>query len=165
MPKKPATKKPATKKTATKKTATKKTAAKKAATKKPAAKLSARERGVTVEDYVGGLPAERREVVQRLSALVRKIVPAATASIKWGQPVFEHHGPLIWMKSTASHVGFGFWRGAELPDPVGVLEGTGDRMRHVKIRSATDIDDKVLGALIRAAAKLNSVHGDPTRRP
>jgi len=95
---------------------------------------------------------------------VHAVVPNASASIKWGQPVFESGGPMIWMKAFANHFGFGFWRGAELPDPKGVLQGTGDRMRHVKLRDAKDVDTPTLKALVRAAAKANATKGDPTKR-
>jgi hypothetical protein len=36
------------------------------------------------------------------------------------------------------HVNVGFFYGAELPDPMGVLEGTGRRMRHVKVRPGAE---------------------------
>lgn len=140
-----------------------------AAKRKPAAKKlpatpSARERGVTLAQYWAGLSAAHRAIAERLDALVRKAVPGVAASIKWGQPVYESNGPMIWAKAFAKHFGFGFWRGAELPDPAGVLEGDGDRMRHVKLRDAQDIDEKVLRALVLAAAKANAKKGDPSKR-
>jgi hypothetical protein len=49
------------------------------------------------------------------------------------------------------HVNVGFFQGASLPDPAGVLEGTGKFMRHVKLRPGDDIDATVLEALIAAA--------------
>ena len=50
-----------------------------------------------------------------------------------------------------SHVNVGFFRGAELNDPSGLLEGTGKYMRHVKLRPDRAIDDTALGDLIAAA--------------
>ena len=49
------------------------------------------------------------------------------------------------------HVNVGFFHGAFLPDPAGLLEGTGKRMRHVKLRPGTAVDAEALGALIDAA--------------
>jgi len=49
------------------------------------------------------------------------------------------------------HVNVGFFHGAELPDPEGLLEGTGKRMRHVKLRSPGGVNDASLEQLIRAA--------------
>ena len=50
-----------------------------------------------------------------------------------------------------AHVNVGFFRGAGLDDPAGLLQGTGKRMRHVKLRPGTLPDEAALTALIRAA--------------
>jgi len=50
-----------------------------------------------------------------------------------------------------AHVNVGFFRGAELADPKGLLEGTGKYMRHVKLRPGGGIDAAALGELIDAA--------------
>jgi hypothetical protein len=49
------------------------------------------------------------------------------------------------------HVNVGFFRGAELADPAGLLEGTGKTMRHVKLRPDDDIDAAALIELIESA--------------
>ncbi|MDA0833622.1 MAG: DUF1801 domain-containing protein [Planctomycetota bacterium] len=50
-----------------------------------------------------------------------------------------------------AHVNVGFFRGADLPDPAGLLEGTGKFMRHVKLRPDVDIDSAALRRLIETA--------------
>lgn len=50
-----------------------------------------------------------------------------------------------------AHVNVGFFRGASLPDPAGLLEGTGKYMRHVKLRTGAEVDVSALRALIKAA--------------
>jgi hypothetical protein len=52
-----------------------------------------------------------------------------------------------------AHVNVGFFRGAELPDPDGVLEGTGRFMRHVKLRPGQEIPATALTDLIASAYK------------
>jgi hypothetical protein len=49
------------------------------------------------------------------------------------------------------HVNVGFFRGAEIADPDGLLEGTGKFMRHVKLRPEHEIDAKALRKLIETA--------------
>jgi hypothetical protein len=49
------------------------------------------------------------------------------------------------------HVNVGFFFGAFLEDPSGLLEGTGKRMRHVKLWPGRATDDAALGRLIGAA--------------
>lgn len=48
-------------------------------------------------------------------------------------------------------VNLGFYKGTLLPDPSSLLEGTGAKMRHVKIRSIEDAEQPKIRNLIRAA--------------
>jgi hypothetical protein len=50
-----------------------------------------------------------------------------------------------------AHVNVGFFRGAEIADPKGLLEGTGKFMRHVKLRPGGDFDAPALTKLIDTA--------------
>jgi hypothetical protein len=57
-----------------------------------------------------------------------------------------------------SHVSVGFYLGADLDDPAGLLEGSGKRMRHVKLRPGVEPDLMALRRLIEDA------HADMLRR-
>jgi hypothetical protein len=50
-----------------------------------------------------------------------------------------------------AHVNVGFFRGAEIADPEGLLEGTGRYMRHVKLRPDRTVDERPLMKLIEIA--------------
>ena len=50
-----------------------------------------------------------------------------------------------------AHVNVGFFRGAEIADPKGLLEGTGKFMRHVKLRPGHDVNPTALTKLIETA--------------
>ncbi len=50
-----------------------------------------------------------------------------------------------------AHVTLGIARGVELPDPAGLMEGTGKVHRHVKLRDEADLDRPELRELMRAA--------------
>jgi len=50
-----------------------------------------------------------------------------------------------------AHVNVGFFRGAELPDPDRLLEGTGRFMRHVKLRPGSEVPAAALAKLIESA--------------
>ena len=50
-----------------------------------------------------------------------------------------------------AHVNVGFFRGAEIDDPEGLLEGTGKFMRHVKLKPQRDINAAALATLIETA--------------
>ncbi|HLV66592.1 MAG TPA: DUF1801 domain-containing protein, partial [Polyangiaceae bacterium] len=50
-----------------------------------------------------------------------------------------------------AHMNVGLFNGAVLPDPAGLLEGSGKFMRHVKVRPGAEPDSAALSALIAAA--------------
>ena len=50
-----------------------------------------------------------------------------------------------------AHVNVGFFRGAEIADPDGLLEGTGKFMRHVKLSPDRHFDARALTTLIETA--------------
>lgn len=69
-----------------------------------------------------------------------------------GQPTACVDGAAFaYVDAFTSHVNVGFFQGAELLDPSGLLEGTGKFMRHVKLRPEVAIDTDALTALIGAA--------------
>lgn len=121
-------------------------------------------RGVSLATWSKRLKGWHVDALRLIRAIVARHAPAATLSIKWGQPVWEHNGPFAWAKPAKNHLSFGFWRGAELKDPEGVLEGDGDKMRHVKITSAEQARALPLEDLVEQAVKLNEKKGDPTKR-
>lgn len=59
----------------------------------------------------------------------------------------------VWLAPFAQHLTFGFYYGAQLDDPAGLLEGTGASMRHVKVRTAADLRNPALRPLLVASTK------------
>jgi hypothetical protein len=109
-----------------------------------------------VDLYVDAKPAELRDVAEKLRKLVKKTVKGTKESVNpWKIPTFESNGPMCFFMVGKYHVTFGFMRGTSLPDPAGLLEGTGKNLRHVKLRSAADVTKPALKKLIEAAARLN----------
>ena len=56
-----------------------------------------------------------------------------------------------YVNAFSAHVNVGFFFGAMLDDPAGLLEGTGKRMRHVKLRPGQHVNATALSELIAAA--------------
>lgn len=117
----------------------------------------------TVDEYVKSLDGWKRQVAESLRRIVHQAAPEAEEAIKWAQPVFSYGGPFAYFKALKESINFGFWRGADLDDPRGLLEGTGDKMRHVKIRSLDDLQEDALAGFVRQAVAMNRSEGDPTR--
>lgn len=174
--KKRSAKKPAAKKSTAKKSAAKKITAKKVAARKGAARKKAParrqraapsidpQRGTNVDEWAKKLSGWQADALKIIRALVTRHAPGATLAMKWGQPVWEQNGPFAWLRPAAKHVSFGFWRGAEMNDPEGHLEGAGDRMRHLEVSSAADLAALPIEGFVKQAVALNGSKGDPTKR-
>lgn len=52
------------------------------------------------------------------------------------------------MSPYSKHVNLGIWGGADLPDPAGLLEGSGKAHRHVKVRRPDELERPELRALM-----------------
>ena len=57
----------------------------------------------------------------------------------------------------AKHINLGFYWGAQMDDPEGVLEGSGKQLRHIKIRSQADLGTPVIRDYLRRAVPDGSV--------
>jgi len=60
----------------------------------------------------------------------------------------EHYAYIAVFKA---HLNLGFYYGAGLPDPKGMLEGTGKNLRHVKLRDLATCKSPAIKALVKAA--------------
>ncbi len=56
--------------------------------------------------------------------------------------------PFGYVNVFRAHVNVGFFNGARLSDPTGLLLGDGKRMRHVKLVPGAVVDEEALGRLI-----------------
>jgi hypothetical protein len=113
--------------------------------------------------YIAGFPDWRGEAMSLAVDAILAAAPEATVSIKWSQPVFDLGGPFAYVKAFRTSVNVGFWRGAELDDPGDLLAGDGDRMRHLKLTAAGQLDVDRLAGWVREAVALNATQGDPTK--
>jgi len=117
----------------------------------------------TVDNYIAGLEESKAGIVTRVRKIVLQAAPQAKESIKWAQPVYESNGPFAYIKAITNYVNFGFWRGVDIKDPKGLLQGSGSKMRHVKLTSLDNIDESTFADFVRQAIELNRAKGDPTR--
>jgi hypothetical protein len=94
-------------------------------------------------------------VARALRSFVKGIVPGVKETVNsWGIPTFEKKAPFCFYMVGKNHVTFGFHFGTSLPDPKGLLEGTGENIRHVKLPKVEDLKQKGLRELVRVAARL-----------
>ena len=105
--------------------------------------------------YVRDENPELRKVARALRSFVKKTVPGTKETVNaWGIPTFEAPDPFCFYMAGRNHVTFGFHFGTSLNDPESLLEGTGKNIRHVKLRTVADLEQKSLRELVLAAARL-----------
>jgi len=110
---------------------------------------------IWIADYVSKA-GEFEGVAKAVRALVKKSVKGVEEYVSpWKIPSFDSNGPLGCFMVGREHVTFAFLRGAALPDPEKLLEGTGKGVRHVKLRSVADVKQPGVKKLVVEAAKLN----------
>ena len=79
----------------------------------------------------------------------------SSETVKWGNGCWlGKEYPVIFLHSEPDHLQFGFFAGAEMKDPRKILQGSGQYVRHVKVRTVGDIDAREFSRMIREAAKL-----------
>ena len=99
-----------------------------------------------------------RPLARRLRHIVLAVDPAAIEVVRLGDRAATYGvGPkkmsegYAYILPYALWVNLGFYKGTDLPDPAALLQGTGAKMRHVKIRSPAEADAPEVRALIEAA--------------
>jgi len=112
----------------------------------------------TFTDLVKIAHKPQQPILKRLRQIILEIYPNSCEVVRLGDRAATYGlGPkkmsegIVYIMPHESWVNLGFYQGAVLPDPAGVLEGTGAKLRHIKIRSFDEADRPTIHVLIRAA--------------
>jgi hypothetical protein len=101
-------------------------------------------------------PPEQRAIEQALRATIRSEFPGAVEQVDFGNKLIafgrsmKMRGLLFAIIAHKSWVNLQVADGVDLPNPDGLIEGTGKRIRHVKIRSVADASSPAVVGIIRA---------------
>ena len=111
--------------------------------------------GAKANEWFESLGDEIAPLAAELRDLILAAVPDATEVIKWGTPVYEKEGMSICsLRAAGGYVALQFGTiGTSLDDPDRLLEGTGKKMRHVKVRTRSDIKKGLFTGWIKEAAR------------
>jgi hypothetical protein len=113
---------------------------------------SALPRDPRIDAWFAAPDHELRLMVQPWFERLRGCGPDVTETMADGHPVAcVGEAAFAYVDAFSAHAAIGFFRGAMLDDPAGLLGGAGKRMRHVKLRWGQAVDETALGALIEAA--------------
>lgn len=105
-----------------------------------------------IDAWLSAQPDELRALAEPWFARMRRAGPEVRELMHDGlATACVGDAPFAYVGVFAAHVNVGFFHGAELPDPRGLLRGTGRSMRHVRLLPGAAIDESALDALIDAA--------------
>ena len=112
----------------------------------------------TFDDLLAATDERLRPILHALRQTIRDIHPEACEVVRLGDRAANYGvGPRKMLDGYAyvmpqrAWVNLGFYQGVGLPDPERLLDGTGAKMRHVKVRSLDDARRPALRALVAAA--------------
>lgn len=111
-----------------------------------------------VNEFLSSYAPDVRDLAARTHALIQDLVPDAIEKVHTGWKNIGYstgsgkQDQFCYITPQKSDVRLGFNEGTELSDPGAHLQGTGKKMRHVKIRSGAELESPDLHRLIAEAA-------------
>ena len=105
--------------------------------------------------YLKAQRPKNQAVIRALRKFVRQVEPDLVESVKWGNGCWiRGKQPVAYVYAgEPGYTQFGFIHGSALKDPRKLLEGNGAYVRHIKVRTAKDIDEKAFAALLKQAVR------------
>lgn len=122
----------------------------------------------TVSQQIRNVPAPVRPIVQAAREAIREVAPRAeevayqgaqprSASMMWKLARYRVDGKdVVGFGTFTKHSALFFYRGRELPDPSGLLQGSGKDSRFVTLRTPADARTPAVKRLLREAFKLST---------
>jgi hypothetical protein len=109
---------------------------------------------MTVDELLAPCTPEVRAIAEKMRALVLEVFPGAVEQVDSADKLLAYGTgvklaqQVFYIAPFKAHANLGFLLGTVLPDPHGLLEGTGKRLRHVKLRTLDDVDRPELRELM-----------------
>ena len=112
----------------------------------------------TFEEALSGSSSQVKEIAGRLRALISEVYPEVV-EVPWPKQKIVGYGVgpkkmsehFCYIGAFKKHVNLGFYYGADLPDPLGLLEGTGKKLRHIKVKTSEEVDQPARRDILQAS--------------
>lgn len=109
----------------------------------------------SVEVFLSNYPEEIMTISRELRAIARRAMRGAYEFLYYDAINYSlsnsPHERICYIRPLQRRVTLGFLFGRQLDDPHHLLQGTGKRMRHVKVRALEDARNPALEELVRVA--------------
>jgi hypothetical protein len=114
---------------------------------------------VDVREYLKQYPNKMVRLVLKTRELILKIEPNLDEKIRWKNLTYGNKKMLIALVIHQKHLNLEFVNGRELTEMGYSLEGTGKNLRHLKIRTDSDLKSELIPELIRKSIELDLNEG------
>jgi hypothetical protein len=104
-----------------------------------------------VEEYIEKQKPPQKEILQKVRAIFLDTLPGCEEKMAWGVITFA--GKKFYLAALKNRVHIGFAITGLNKEEIGLFEGTGKTMRHIKINVIDDIDEKQLVKVIKLVDK------------
>jgi len=104
-----------------------------------------------VVEYIEKQKSPQKEIIQKVRKIFQNSLPNFEEKSAWGVITFAEGKFYIAAMKNRVHVGFAI--NGLSKEEIGLFEGSGKTMRHIKIHSLEDIDEKKLLKLIKLVDK------------
>ena len=111
----------------------------------------------SAEEVLESCSSDVQVLADKARRLLLKLLPEAEETVDPTASVLSYgygagyRGMICTLLLSKSGVKIGFVRGAELPDPTRLLEGSGKRHKYIQLKTASDLDRSGVKQLVEAA--------------
>ena len=110
------------------------------------------------DNWLADQPAESHQLLTDIRSAIIASGHNFTEGIKWGTPGYWlpeiSRRNIVYIAPHGNYVRLGFFNGATMPDPQNLLEGTGKKLRHIKVHNLSDITLQTLTNYVQASTNL-----------
>jgi uncharacterized protein YdhG (YjbR/CyaY superfamily) len=104
-----------------------------------------------VSKYIDRQESPQKEILHEVRRVFQENLPNCEEKMRWGVPTYAAGKFYIAAMKTRVHVGFAIT--GLTKDEISLFEGSGKTMRHIKIPTLKDVDEKKLVNLIKMVDK------------
>ena len=102
-----------------------------------------------VQTYIEKQKSPQGEICLKLREIILRTFPDTKEEMKWGVPAFS--GGKFYIGAMKNQVNLGFSINGLTEKQLALFEGSGKTMRHIKVRTLNDIDEKKIVKLLKMA--------------
>lgn len=108
-----------------------------------------------VQAYIAAMPGWKREMGERIDALISRAVPGVHKAVKWNSPLYgvDGEGWFLGLHCFTRYIKVAFFRGLSL-EPVPPGESRSKDTRYLNIREHDAFDEAQFSAWVKQASQL-----------